>query len=98
MKTESKYRITIIVLLAAILAVQCAIFMRLKNKLDVVVRNPSLQVDAEGTVDIGNTVNVNLDQVVGRSLVESERGMYIGVNSISNTIIPINWGEISIDR
>ena len=60
-------------------------------------------VPVKGLVDVGNPVSVqglvdvNLSEIVGRQLVESTRGMYIGVNSVSNTIIPIHWGEMSVD-
>ncbi len=55
-------------------------------------------VDVSGSIDVDNTVDVNLAEVVGHGLVSSERGMYIGVSSTENTIIPINWGEIVISR
>lgn len=41
-------------------------------------------------------VDVNLHSVVGRQLVESKKGMFVGVSSTGDTIIPIHWGEISI--
>jgi len=55
-------------------------------------------VDVRGSVDVDNTADVNLSEVVGHSLVSSKHGMYIGVSSIENTIIPIHWGEITISR
>ena len=55
-------------------------------------------VDVDNTVDVRGSVDVNLSEVVGHSLVSSQRGMYIGVNSTENTIIPIHWGEITISR
>lgn len=55
-------------------------------------------VDVSGSVDVDNTVDVNLAEVVGHSLLSSKRGMYIGVSSTENTVIPINWGEIAISR
>jgi hypothetical protein len=54
-------------------------------------------VDVSGYVSVDNTVDVNLDQVVGYALVASEKGMYIGVNSTENTVIPIHWGAVSND-
>jgi hypothetical protein len=56
------------------------------------------KVDIDGTVTIDNTVDVNLKEVVGNEMVCSERGMYVGVSSTENTVIPIHWGEISIAR
>ncbi len=55
-------------------------------------------VDIAGSVTIDNTVDVNLKEVVGYELVTSKNGMYIGVSSTENTIIPIHWGDISISR
>jgi hypothetical protein len=55
-------------------------------------------VDIRGSVDVDNTVDINVAEVVGYGLVCSKLGMHIGVNSTSNTIIPINWGEVSIGR
>src|SRR3990172_2221576 len=49
-------------------------------------------VDIAGSVTIDNTVDVNLKEVVGDELVTSKNGMYIGVSSTENTIIPIHWG------
>jgi hypothetical protein len=53
-------------------------------------------VDVTGNVGIVGDVDANLNSIAGYGLVTSARGMFIGVNSISNTIIPINWGQISI--
>lgn len=53
------------------------------------------QVDVNIT-DAENTLDVNLHSVVGRRLVESSRGMAIGVSGEKNTLIPINWGEVSV--
>ena len=60
----------------------------------------SVDVEVGNTVavDVNNTVDVNLSEVVGAELVQSQTGMFIGVSSTKNTIIPINWGEISISR
>jgi hypothetical protein len=55
-------------------------------------------VGVTGSVDVDNTIDVNLSEVVGYGLVCSQQGMYIGVNSTKNTIIPIHWGEISVSR
>ena len=63
-------------------------------------------VRVRGSVDVDNTVSidtfgaldVNIAEVVGHNLVSSKKGMYIGVSSTENTIIPINWGEIGISR
>lgn len=65
-------------------------YVYIGNTLDV-----SGNVDVSGTVDIGNTVDINLSEVVGYPLVTSKRGMFIGVNSTENTVIPIHWGSIS---
>jgi hypothetical protein len=57
-------------------------------------------VQIEGTVNVDNissTVDVNFAQVVGRDLVESERGMFIGVSSNDDRVIPVHWGEVSVD-
>ena len=62
------------------------------SKSQVIVANT---VDVSGSVSVDNTVDVNLDQVVGYDLVASQTGMYIGVNSTENTVIPIHWGTIS---
>ena len=40
-------------------------------------------------------IDVNLYSVVGRPLVESKTGMLIGVSGANNTLIPINWGEVT---
>lgn len=59
----------------------------------------TVEIDGEVAVsEIRETVNVNLSAVVGRDLVESKRGMYIGVSSADNKVIPIHWGEVSIFR
>lgn len=64
------------------------------------------QVEVENTVDvtgsvsvdsIWDTVDVNFARIVGRELIESERGMYIGVASTDNHVIPIHWGDVSVD-
>jgi len=52
-------------------------------------------IDVSGYVSVDNTVDVNLDKVVGYDLISSKKGMYIGVRSTENTIIPIHWGTIS---
>lgn len=49
-------------------------------------------------VNVGDTVSVNLAEIVGTTLVQSKNGMNIGVSSTQNTVIPINWGEITISR
>ena len=43
-------------------------------------------------------LDINLHSVAGHPLVESKEGMYIGVSSTKNTVIPIHWGEVSIVR
>ncbi len=53
-------------------------------------------VDVRGSVDVDNTVDMNLSEVVGYSLVTSKKGMHIGVISVNNTIIPIDWGEVDV--
>ena len=55
-------------------------------------------VDVRGSVDVDNTLDINLAAVVGSRLVTSERGMFIGVSSTDNKIIPINWGSIDASR
>jgi hypothetical protein len=54
-------------------------------------------VDVDKPVSLSAPVDVNLSAIVGRQLVESQSGMYIGVSSISNTVIPIHWGEMTVD-
>ena len=52
---------------------------------------PSIKtVHAQGVMD------VKLHSVVGRQLVESKKGMYIGVSSTGDAIIPVHWGEITV--
>ncbi len=58
----------------------------------------SVDVDNTVTVDTNGPIDVNLAKVVGYSLVSSRQGMYIGVSSTDNTVIPIHWGEITISR
>jgi len=41
-------------------------------------------------------LDINLHSVVGRELIESSKGMYIGVSGVNNTLVPIQWGEVSI--
>ena len=67
--------------------------MRIAEPLEI-----SGRVEIDGPVEIESpqAIDVNLSQVVGRNLVESKSGMFIGVSSTSNTVIPINWGEVSI--
>jgi hypothetical protein len=69
------------------------------NKVDVEVSN-TVDVEVSNTVDaiISDLVEVDLSSVAGQGLVKSKQGMYIGVNSTENTIIPIHWGDISIYR
>ena len=73
-----------------------------KTQIDgTVVVKGSVDVDNTVDVDVQNvtpTIDVNLSEIVGRQLVESVNGMFIGVTSTSNTLVPINWGEISIER
>lgn len=56
-------------------------------------------VDVDNTVDVNldETIDINLDKIVGFDLVTSKQGMYIGVNSNNNTVLPINWGKIAVD-
>jgi hypothetical protein len=54
-------------------------------------------VEVDKPVSLSAPVDVNLSAIVGRQLVESQSGMYIGINSVSNTVIPIHWGEITVD-
>lgn len=57
-------------------------------------------VEVQGEVsveEIWDVVDINLSEIVGRSLVESKKGMYIGVSSAEGRIIPtLHWGEVSI--
>ncbi len=83
-----------------ILVLQNAGIIEPLNRAEVVVANTVDvwgSVDVSGTVEVDNTVDVNLAEVVGSRLVKSKRGMYIGVSSTKNTVIPIHWGEVSID-
>ena len=57
----------------------------------------TVPVNTENPVSIRGAVDVNLSEIVGRQLVESASGMSIGVASVSNTVIPIHWGEMSVD-
>ncbi len=54
-------------------------------------------IEVTGVVSIDDVLDINLNQVAGYELVTSKNGMYIGVNSTENTIIPINWGTFNID-
>ncbi|MGP8201952.1 MAG: hypothetical protein ACLQU4_20875 [Limisphaerales bacterium] len=54
-------------------------------------------VEVEGSVGIDGSVTADLSSVAGYDLVRSVDGMNIGVASVSNTLIPINWGEMSMD-
>ena len=58
----------------------------------------SVDVDNTVTLDTYRSIDVNLAEVAGYDLVSSERGMYIGVSSSDNKIIPVHWGEITISR
>ncbi len=82
----------------AVIALQNAGVIPPHEQQKVVVTDIGAAVEVRGNVDVDNTVDVNLSQVVGHDLVESKNGMYIGVNSTQNTVIPINWGEVSIAR
>lgn len=63
------------------------------------LRTGPITVDGTVAIDkISTPVDVNLMQLVGNDLVASQQGMYIGVSSKDNTIIPIHWGEVSITR
>jgi hypothetical protein len=64
----------------------------------VTVRKIEQTVDVSGRVDVSGDVDANISSVAGRYLVSSKAGMYIGVSSTENTVIPIHWGEISISR
>ena len=102
MNKETPHRLVLVALLASILVVQILILNRIPPPVKV-GQDVRMEVDVENIsqpvwVTLSDTVDVNLSEVVGRQLVESERGMYIGVNSVENTVIPINWGEVSIGR
>jgi hypothetical protein len=56
-------------------------------------------VTVQGYVGVASAapLDVNISHLVGRPLVESAHGMYIGVSGLSNNIIPIHWGEMTVD-
>lgn len=77
--------------------------------LDVNVKNLSditdeqLQVNVANASEIGDEVslrqlNVNISSIADQNIVNSKIGSTIGFKSTQNTILPINWGEISISR
>ena len=88
----------LIVIGILVIALQNAGIISPHNPPKIVVTKVFGSVEVEGTVDVGNTVDVNLAAVVGTTLVQTQNGMQIGVNSTQNTVIPINWGEIEITR
>jgi hypothetical protein len=66
------------------------------NESTITVSKIKQSVTVSGDVSVLGDVNANLSSVAGYDLVSSKKGMYIGVKSVDNTIIPIHWGEISI--
>jgi hypothetical protein len=93
----------LIVLCLIVIALQNAGFISPHKQQRVTVTRIEDAIDVasiERTVDVNvaDTVDVNLAEIVGTTLVRSKNGMNIGVNSTQNTVIPVNWGEISISR
>lgn len=77
----------------------CALVIVLQNaRLIPPIGDPQI-TPVMGTVAILDPVlNVNLAQVEGRKLVETERGMMIGVASADGKyVVPINWGSLRIE-
>ncbi len=60
------------------------------------IHNIDNPVEIEGSVEIDGSVQTDLSSVAGYDLVRSTDGMNIGVASVSNTLIPISWGQMSI--
>ena len=85
---------------------------RFNRPLDVNVRNFDDITDEELKVNVANAsdisdafnlyeldgLNVNLASIAGQELVTSKIGGAIGFQSTKNTVIPIEWGEVSISR
>jgi hypothetical protein len=61
----------------------------------LVLQNAGL-IPSVKTVHAQGVMDVNIHSVVGRQLVESKKGMHIGVSSTGDTIIPVHWGEITV--
>ena len=68
------------------------------NESTVAVSKIKQGVTVSGEVSVSGNVDANLSSVAGYNLVASKNGMYIGVNSVDNTVIPIHWGEITISQ
>lgn len=81
-----------------IIILQNAGVIRPLHENTVAVSKIEQTVDVSGSVDISGDVDANISSVAGHGLVSSKTGMFIGVSSTENTVIPIHWGEISIAR
>jgi hypothetical protein len=82
---------------------------RFSQGLNVYVKNFDDIADEEIRVNVANVyeisdafnldiLDVNLSSIAGQGIVNSKAGAAIGFESTKNTVIPINWGEISISR
>lgn len=81
-----------------IIVLQNAGIIRPLHENTVAVSKIEKTVNVSGSVDVSGDVDANISSVAGHYLISSKTGMYIGVRSTENTVIPIHWGEISISR
>ena len=85
----------IIILQNAIIVMQNAGIIRPVRESTVSVSKISQEVETKIT---NSEIDVNLSSVAGHDLGSTLTGAHIGFSGPSRTIIPIDWGSISITR